>query len=405
VWPLAYHALSTAMLGRAIQLLGPRAPAASRRAFAGTTAALREFMAPDGTVAYIGRRQEDLWSLAAAVAAAEMRGDAPVADRAFARIKERYPLTQRGLPIVPRAGRGAFSPRGVDGRPMTFNGLSIYLLNLAADSAPAKAPPRGRPLRADREGGSFVDDAENGFATIRHGDVWFAVHRRRVPPDLRNDFGLMAAKWRSPDGVWVDILRPRPMRFDAGETAGPVIERAGQRLFPYGSSISRRRGDVVEVRGGIGSDAATFRYSPVPRGVQMSVKAQPGDVVVYTAYAPTGETRVRRGVVSYPSGVVKARPRPDGVRLEQGFASCCDIRMVAARMRVRARGNGVVTFTVLAHGTRRPAPAAAGTSPPSDGNPQWWLGPLAAVAAVLLAATARRRNVVRRRRRSRRTRV
>lgn len=404
VWPLAYHALSTAMLGRAIQLLGPRAPAASRLAFGRTTAALRAFMAPDGTVAYIGRRQEDLWSLAAAVAAAEMQGDEPPADRAFARIEHRYPLTGRGLPIVPRSGRGAFSPRGVDGKPMTFNGLAIYLLNVAADSAPAIAPHGGRPLRADRDGTGFVDDAENGFATVRHGNVWFAVHRRRLPPDLRNDFGLVAAKWRSAGGLWIDILRPRPMRFDAGETAGPVIERGGQVLFPYGDSIALRRGGVAEVRGRIGSDPATFRYTPLVRGVQLTMKAQPGDVVVYTAFGPTGETRVRHGTVSYASGVVTARPRPDAIRLDPGFASCCDVRMVAARMRVRARGNGIVTFRILAHGTRRPPPAPRAAAP-SNGSPHWWLGPLAAVAAVVLAATARRRNVVRRRRRPWRTRV
>jgi hypothetical protein len=361
-------------------------------------------MAPDGAVAYIGRRQEDVWSLAAAIVAAKSEGDETVADRAFGRMKREYPLTARGLPIVPRHAPGAFSPRGVDGKPMTFNGLAIYLLNVAADAVLAHGAGRSSPLPADRQGGGFVDDGQNGFATVRHGDIWFAVHRRRLPPDVRNDFGLVAAKWRSPAGVWVDILRPRPMRFDAGETAGPVIERAGQLLFPYGDSIARRRGGVVEVRGRIGADPATFRYKPVARGVQLTMTAQPGDVVVYTAYAPTGGAQVHHGALSYPTGVVKARPRPDSVRLEQGFASCCDPRMTAARLRVRARGNGMVTFTVSAHGTRRPA-ATARTAAPDKGNPRWWLGPLAAIAAVVLAATARRRNVVRRRRRPGRTRV
>jgi hypothetical protein len=388
VWPLAYHALSTAMLRRSIELLGPHAPAAARRALRRTVAALRGFMAPDGTVAYIGRRQDDVWSLAAAVAS----GDAAVADRAFQLIKDAYPLTGRGLPIVPRRGAGAFSPRGVDGKPMTFNGLAIYLLNIAAD-APQSG---GGRLTADRSDGGFVDDAQNGFAAVRHGDVWFAVHRRRLPPDLRNDFGLVALKWRSPSGLWQDILRPRPMRFDAGETAGPVIDRAGQRLLPSGDSLSVAGGAVV-VRGRIGATPATFRYAPAGRGVRLSMRAQPGDVVTYTVYGPAGATRVHRGVVSYPSGVVKARPRPASVQVEGGFASCCDTRMVAARMHVRARGNGNVTFTVSAHGTRRPAPAASTGSTGGGGTP-WWIGPLAAVAAVLLAATVRRDSTYRRRR-------
>jgi hypothetical protein len=105
-------------------------------------------------------------------------------------------------------------------------------------------------------------------------------------------------------------------------------------------------------------------------------------------------------VVSYPTGVVKARPRPASVRRERGFASCCDARMVAARMRVQAPASGVVTFTVSAHGTRRPAPATA-TGSSGGASAAWWIGPLAALAAVLLAATVRRDSTYRRRRRRR----
>jgi hypothetical protein len=88
------------------------------------------------------------------------------------------------------------------------------------------------------------------------------------------------------------------------------------------------------------------------------------------------------------------------VGVERGFASCCDARMVAARMRVRARGNGTVSFTVSSHGTRRPAPAAAATTGDDSGR-VWWIGPLVALAAVLLAATVRRDSTYRRRRRRR----
>ncbi len=399
VWPLAYHALSTAMLRRSVQLLGRHAPRAARRALGRATAALRGLMAPDGTVAYIGRRQEDLWSLAAAMLA----GDQAVRDRAFDRIEHAYRLTPRGLPIVPRPGSDLFSPRGVDGKPMTFNGLAIYLMNLAADVTPSEPPRRRATLPADHSGGGLLDNTQNGFAAIRQGNVWFAVHRRRLPPDVRNDFGLVAAKWRSPEGVWVNILRPRPMRFDAGETAGPVVERAGQRLLPTGDSIAVRRGGTVVVTGHLGGLPATFTYTPTSRGVRTSVRAQPGDVVVYTVYGPAGETRVRHGAVSYPSGVVKASPRARSVHLEPGFASCCDSRMVAARMNVRARGNGTVSFTVAAHGRLRPQ-APANAAAPSNDKLAWWIGPLAAIAAVILAATVSR-SAPRRRRRRRRQRA
>jgi hypothetical protein len=56
----------------------------------------------------------------------------------------------------------------------------------------------------------------------------------------------------------------------------------------------------------------------------------------------------------------------------------------------------MVNFTVAAHGTRRPAPAADVT-PTHSGTSYGWIGPLAAIAAVLLAATVRRDSTYRRR--------
>jgi hypothetical protein len=273
VWPLAYHALSTAMLARSVELLGDGALEASRAALRRATGALAALMAPDGTVAYIGKRQETLWSLAAAIAAAEIAlahagPEHPeryraVADRALARMRARYPLTPRGLPIVPRDDRGAFAAEGVDGDPMTFNGLSLFLLNLAADAAP-EAPQQPGVLPADADG-EFVDRAQNGFAAVRRGDVWFAVHARDRPRDVRNDFGFMAAKWRAPSGGWLDVLAPRPMRFDDAETAGPVVEREGRRLVPAGGPIAVREDGVVEVDGTLGGVRRRTR-SRRPRG-------------------------------------------------------------------------------------------------------------------------------------------
>ncbi|HKH18984.1 MAG TPA: hypothetical protein VKA57_15760, partial [Solirubrobacteraceae bacterium] len=197
--PLAYHALSTAMFARSVELLGDDAPEEARAALRRTTGALAALMAPDGTVAYIGKRQETIWSLAGAIAAAEIAvraadaGDderalyRAVSDRALARLRALYPLTPRGLPIVPRSGADAFSPEGVDGDPMTFNGLALFLVNLAADGADGGD---AAALPADSDG-AFVDRTQNGFAAVRHGDVWFAVHRRHPPRDVRNDFGLV----------------------------------------------------------------------------------------------------------------------------------------------------------------------------------------------------------------------
>jgi hypothetical protein len=471
--PLAYHALSTAMFARAVELLGDEAPEAARAALRRTTGALAGLMAPDGTVAYIGKRQESLWSLAGAIAAAEIASRAAdagdderalyhaVSDRALARIRALYPLTPRGLPIVPRSGPDAFAPDGVDGDPMTFNGLALFLLNLAADGAEG-GDAAALPADAD---GAFVDRTQNGFAAVRRGNVWFAVHRRHPPRDVRNDFGLVAAKWRAPSGGWVDVLPPRPMRFEVAESAGPVVERDGRRLVPLEGTLAVGNDGEVTVRASLGGEPVTYRFTPLARGVRISLPARAGDVVTYTAYLPADEARVEGDTVargdaadeagadggSVASGdagtvttrdtgtvttrdtgnvttrdtgnvttrdtadevrvdgetvttrdtVVTASPAPSSIRLDGGFASCCDARMVAARIRVPVLADGTVSYTVAARaGARAPAPIGAPAGG-ADGGTPWWLVAALAFAAVAGALVLRRRAVVRRRRRRR----
>ena len=364
-WPLAYHALSTAMLARSLELLEDGPPGGSGEALERTARALEGFMAPDGAVAYIGRRQENSWTLAAAMAATQREAPA-AADRAFRRLEERYPITPKGQPIVPRTGDEMFYPRGFDGRQMPFNGLTLYLLNLAADMAP-EVEPELPPLPADGDG-AFVDPEQLGFAAVRHGDVWFAVHRRADPPDLRNDFGLVAAKWRSPSGDWNDIVRPRPYELDRSETAGPVVERDGRRIRAGGGRISLRAAGGVRVEGRIPVD-----FTPTERGVRISLEARAGDRVTYTQYLPIG---------SEPEPFVRATPAP-AIKEELGFTSCCDVRMVAARLEVAARGDGPVIFEV---GPLPGAvPSARDGARSGDGAPWWpWAVGLVIASAIAL---------------------
>jgi hypothetical protein len=65
--PLAYHVLSTLMLGQAVKRLGASAPVSVIAAFSRCARALIDLMAPDGDVAYIGRGQGQVWTVAASI--------------------------------------------------------------------------------------------------------------------------------------------------------------------------------------------------------------------------------------------------------------------------------------------------------------------------------------------------
>lgn len=410
-FPLAYHSLSTLMLAHSIELLGRSAPRASVDALARTIGATAGFMGPDGDVAYLGRRQEQSWALAAAVAGGEIGasllrsrgGTAPalhsVANRAFARLVRLHGLTPAGVRIVPRRGRGAHRRAGIDVSTIAFNGLTVYFLNLAADAAATSRSSSTAALTADRSGG-FLDPDQAGLAAVRHGDVWYAVHRRRTSLDARYDFGLIALKLRGRNGAWRDVLRPRPK---GGQTAGPVIfTREGIRLLPYGDTISLGKGGRVIVRGRFEpgnevkrarSDAfrfarsATWRFTPLARGAKVSFRARRGDRVVLTTYLPAGRAHSNGASVWDSASRATTRPRPAQIRWRRGFASCCDARLVAADMVVRPRRSGVVTYSVRASRIARPARSAHG----KDGGKGWLLAAPVGAGVVLALALTRRR--------------
>ena len=73
--PLAYQGLSYGFYARAIQLLGPRANAASKRTLREIGNASLYLAAPDGDLAYFGRNQEEAWALGATAYGAEVTAE------------------------------------------------------------------------------------------------------------------------------------------------------------------------------------------------------------------------------------------------------------------------------------------------------------------------------------------
>ncbi|MGI8593710.1 MAG: hypothetical protein ACR2ML_04985 [Solirubrobacteraceae bacterium] len=388
-YPLAYHALSTAMLAEAVLALGRGAPPEALRTLRRAVEALAAYAGPDGDVAYLGRRQQQSWALAAAVyagtAAAAAFGEDPraaarfraLAARALSRLERVHGASSDGIAVVPRfrgGARGGFI--GLDfTNTVVWNGLTVFMLDRASEvaardgggateeGAPAKrgvtpagaaTPPTAPLLTADRDG-YFADPAGAGFAAVRRGDVWLAVNARPLQPDLRYDAGLVALKRRGPDGTWRDLLRPRPMTVGRPpSSAGPVLVSAGREWFPYGNDLRVGRRGVVTLRGGFrdaaGADLGrplSVRYAPLPDGVRISFALAKGETVRMRTFLPEDAARKTRSRAAIDAtAVATLRPRPRSVVLEPGFSSCCDDRLVAATMEVTARRPTVAAYTI-----------------------------------------------------------
>jgi len=331
-YPLAYHALSTAMLAETVVALGRGAPPEALRTLRRAVEALAAYAGPDGDVAYLGRRQQQSWALAATVYAgtaaaaafAEDRGVAArfraLASRALGRLERVHGVSSDGIAVVPRfrgSASGGFI--GLDfTNTVVWNGLTVFLLDRAAEvaardgggaTASGGASGRGAAaagaatasggsasaplLTADRDG-YFSDPAGAGFAAVRRGDVWLAVNARPLQPDLRYDAGLIALKRRAPDGTWRDLIRPRPMTVGRPpSSAGPVLVSAGREWFPYGTDLRVGPRGVVTLRGGFrdaaGADLGrplAVRYAPLPDGVRISFALEEGETFAYGPSCP-----------------------------------------------------------------------------------------------------------------------
>lgn len=396
---LAYHPLATALLARAVSILGDRSPERLRRALRRAADSLAALTAPDGDVSYLGRSQQDSWSVAAAlyvgVAMAARSGSgsrraryAALAERALARLRRVYGADRGDISVLPRRRSLSAGSAGLESYASTVNfaGLTIYVLNLAADEARHSPPLEPGPLPADTQGW-FLDPAQADLALVREGPLWFAVHGRTYelfprfygshrllvrdpgpdPLDLRYDFGLLALKWRDGQGAWHDLLRPRPLQGarSATESAGPVMVRPGRRFLPFGRRIEVQPGGVVVVNGGFRAPGGRplprrvrFRFSPLGDGVRLDFPARRGDSLRLKTYLPSATARTREGRAFDAVSVASASPAPLDVNRETGYASCCDAEMVATTMVLKPRRDRRVAYTLRLRRVRRPATAS-----------------------------------------------
>jgi hypothetical protein len=296
--PLAYHALSTMMLGHALVSLGRTTPARARAAFFRSARTLVGLMAPDGNVAYVGRGQGQVWTVAAtvdALAIAASRTNSPTwrgrylvgAALAIRRLQAVYPVGSWGLALVPRlAGEPGGNYEGIDGyaNSVSYNGLALWALVDATRALTAVPATVVQPLPATTNG-VFLDPSHTKFATVTNGSLWFAIHGTDSDPaDARYDFGLAAAEKRDGSG-WRTVLPYRPLTFRP-TTGGPALLVGGRALFPIGRRITAKRSGEVVIRGGWGTPGRvaprvrfgtiwTYRATPALDGVTLTFRGRP----------------------------------------------------------------------------------------------------------------------------------
>jgi hypothetical protein len=297
--PLAYHGLSLGLYARAIHLLGPRAAPGARRVLQQGVWAAALMMAPNGSLAYSGRSQEEVWSPAGiAYAAAYTAGRhesssavaavaRTVAQRSLVRLERAYPIGPRGVAIVPAIGAGLRPGwRALDGYAgaPSMGGLALMLLNWTLALRPDERA-RGR-LPADFRLATTVSQGRGRMAVVRRGATWFAVKMSRsgsdrYRADLRYDAGLAFAMRRH-GGRWRELVPQRPRTEVTGRaSAGPVLQNGGPGHF-FGHDIDVGAAGSVRIAGEfrdwVGSlRAAELVYRPVRCGVELELDALAGD--------------------------------------------------------------------------------------------------------------------------------
>lgn len=377
--PTAYHALSTAFYGRGVQLLGR---AGSRRARATLLQLVRTASlatAPDGDFAVWGRSMQQKWTLTALAAgeaiAARMRGSRSSTDRHLHALADRqlrraagYGVGPAGEWIVP-ALRQDFrvGGRGIDGyaRTTEYTGLSLVFANWAGAVLPQRRATARIP--SDRNMAAQIGQWFARQASVRHGNVWFAV-REHARNNLRYDFGLQAFK-RLANGRWQDVVPLRPIGYGS---AGPLLVNRGRPFSASGQSMRvNPRTGAVDITGGFKRKrhwlrrGVRFRIAPdtcdasdIPRnaGVSVTVNARAGDRLRFSAFfRRIPEHRSTHGVWSTRAGRNPARPLNQaavfnlpirGVRWRRGYHSAGEAHLVRGGFSVVVRQDRDVKMTL-----------------------------------------------------------
>ncbi|MDX6683477.1 MAG: hypothetical protein QOG94_3516 [Solirubrobacteraceae bacterium] len=357
-YPSAYHAFSSALLTRAVALGGRDTPAAVTRLLRRALWQLVAFTGPNGEASWMGRGQDQVWTLAAA-AYAGMQGSVLFAhsDRALsARLRQLADvelaalggrLGADGLHQTPlgRAGRA-----GIDHYACAVGNAAHALvwLELARDVAPYVRGPR-RALPAQTPGAHASDPRSSGLMTLRTATTWIAVHRRRSHrSDERYDFGLLRALVRGADGSWTSLLPARPIvrPGSASAPSGPLLVRGGRVSEPVasGGGVSATSARLAGAwRGAAGTVRAAWSWTPAGGGVTMRSSCPRGAALRLTIWLPADGPLTRTGRGLGRGGYSVALSQAFKLRAQPGrYASAREPHLTAYRVLTPCSGRTLV---------------------------------------------------------------
>lgn len=320
--PLAYHLLSAVLL--------ERIRAADPSVFGPEAAQLRErvgnyaltLMAPDGDLTLAGRSNQQSWVLAAAADLGALRasegGPQAGAWRAFAEraldrlVRVHGTFADGTLPVVPGL-RLQGDPAITDAYSSLsqYNGLTLFLLNHAAEHWPEAVPAGALP----GDGDLLASDLAPGGPSLvwgRAGGVWWAIQGRQTGEDSRTTQGVVALKTRTRSGRWRDRLATRPIRVRP-KTNWVLHTRRGDAHLALTRASGRGAHAVLKGRWVL-SGGRTYRSA------RWDVRAARGHLTVVTEPLRKGE-RLQAGLWA-PGGVTARSSRAGACTVSASGRAC-----------------------------------------------------------------------------------
>lgn len=353
-YPLAYQALTTAMIVRGVDLASRR-HAISWQTRAYVTRMLRSLVitvAPTGEVAWMGRGQDTAWSLAA-VLYASTAGQRIISDNTLRGQLSRLAEIELGA-LDSRSKGDRFlqvrpdnqSGKGFDHYASAIGNASLAMtfLQLARPELSRVAKPGGPTVAATP--GAHAYDSGSHVLTARTARGWMGIHTvASHKTDPRYDFGLLRALALR-DGKWVQLMPSRPITDGKPAlTSAPTIDGAK----PVVSKVETS-GETSYVLASWRGRGARFSWRIENGAAVMRGTCPAGRSVAMTAWLPQTGPLNKYGRTLARAGYSITVDRPYTYTQYRSGASSRHTALAAYALRWKC-GNGKTPFAVAFRGT------------------------------------------------------